>query len=101
MITRNQAKAAGAVLVTFTVAEDAVNGRTVCVVGDFNGWNPLRTPLDKQGARYTATVLLDPGRRYRFRYLCEDGQWFNDEAADAYEPNEHGGNDGVIDLTAR
>lgn len=47
----------------------------------------------------TVTVCLQPGRRYRFRYLTDDGRWFNDAAADDYEPNSHGGLDGVVDLT--
>lgn len=92
-------KAADAVSVTFTVAAGDPDERRLCVVGDFNGWNPMRTPMDRFRRTFTATVLLEPGRRYRFRYLCENGEWFNDDAADAYEPNGHGGEDSVVDLT--
>ena len=40
----------------------------------------------------TASVSLtvDVGQKLLFRYVSEDGTWFNDEAADAYEPSEHG-----------
>jgi 1,4-alpha-glucan branching enzyme len=99
MITLKPAKAANAVMVTFTVPAQDPDGRNLCVVGDFNEWNPMRTPMDRSRDTHTATVRLDPGVRYRFRYLCENGEWFNDEAAHAYEPNPHGGDDGVVDLT--
>ncbi len=46
------------------------------------------------------TVGLDAGRAYRFRYLLDGQRWDNDWAADAYEPNDFGGDDSVVDLTA-
>jgi 1,4-alpha-glucan branching enzyme len=99
MISTTAPRAADAVLVTFTVSAVEKPETQISVVGDFNGWNPLATPMDRRDSGHTATVCLEPGRRYKFRYLTEDGRWFNDEAADAYEPNEHGGLDGVVDLT--
>src|ERR1700709_1703171 len=50
--------------------------------------------VEKPRGSYAAALNLLPGR-YRFRYLAEDGQWFNDESAHAYEGNEHGGRDSV------
>jgi hypothetical protein len=44
-------------------------------------------------------VRVAPGRRYAFRYLAEGGRWFNDDAADDYQPNAFGGSDSVLDLT--
>lgn len=38
------------------------------------------------------------GRWYAFRYLGDAGSWFDDEDADAHEPNGFGGTNGVIDL---
>ena len=46
------------------------------------------------------TVGLDAGRAYRFRYLLDGQRWENDWAADAYQPNDFGGDDSVVDLTA-
>ena len=46
------------------------------------------------------TVSLDAGRAYRFRYLLDGQRWDNDWAADAYQPNDFGGDDSVVDLTA-
>ena len=45
------------------------------------------------------TVSLNAGRAYRFRYLLGQ-RWDNDWAADAYQPNDFGGDDSVVDLTA-
>lgn len=87
------------VKVTFTVAEDGMEGRGLAVVGDFNDWDPTATPLPPGGDVRTATIILPAGGRYAFRYLAEGGRWFNDEAADAYQPNGFGGYDGIVDLT--
>jgi hypothetical protein len=65
------------------------------VVGEFNAWDPGADPFTEDG---TATVQIPLGR-HRFRYLTGDGAWFNDPQADDYEPNEHGGEDGILDLT--
>ena len=46
------------------------------------------------------TVGLDAGRAYRFRYLLDGQRWDNDWAADVYLPNDFGGDDSVVDLTA-
>jgi 1,4-alpha-glucan branching enzyme len=62
----------------------------VAVVGDFNEWNQSSNRLARRSnGTCSASVVLDPGQRYRFRYYSEDGSWFNDEAADAYEASEH------------
>ena len=45
-------------------------------------------------------VGLEAGRAYRFRYLLDGHRWDNDWAADAYEPNDFGAGDSVVDLTA-
>ena len=49
------------------------------VVGDFNAWVPGSHELRKRtnGTR-SASVVVPPGTRLRFRYLDEDGNWFND-----------------------
>ena len=49
------------------------------VVGDFNEWVPGSHELRKRanGTR-SASVTVPRGTRLRFRYLAEDGTWFND-----------------------
>lgn len=78
------------VKVTFIQPHDP-DQPTISVVGDFNDWDPSKTKLVKRnnGTR-SAAVTVDSGKQYRFRYYTADGEWFNDEAADGYEPSEHG-----------
>ncbi len=64
------------------------------------GWDPTATSLRKHRDQRTASVTVEAARRYAFRYLAEGGRWFNDEAFDGYQPNEYGGSDSVVDLSA-
>jgi hypothetical protein len=43
-------------------------------------------------------MSLEPGRRYRYRYLADGERWINDWAADDYQPNPYGGDDSVVCL---
>ena len=99
MIRREPRKGDSQVKVTFEIPADGAHA-PLSVVGDFNDWDPAATPLARRGAAMRASVVLDAGRRYAFRYLADDGQWFNDDAADDYQPNDFGGSDSVVDLTA-
>lgn len=99
MIRSEARKGSTHVKVTFTIPVDGFGG-PVAVVGDFNDWDPAADLLTKRGATLRTTVAVEAGRRYAFRYLATGGQWFNDEAADDYQPNQFGGSDSVVDLTA-
>jgi len=97
MIKRSKGKSAGKVKVTFVIPGNPEQS-TVSVVGDFNDWTPGKNKLVKRnnGTR-SVSVQLDEGKSYRFRYFA-DGDWFNDEAADAYEQGEHGSDDCILNL---
>jgi 1,4-alpha-glucan branching enzyme len=79
----------------------AVVADTICVVGEFNDWSNRATPMRRTADGFEATVSLAIGRAYRYRFLLDGHRWENDWAADAYVPNEHGGDDSLLDLTAR
>lgn len=55
----------------------------VSVVGDFNEWTPGVHELRKRsnGTR-SVSVAVPKGSTVRFRYLGEDGLWFDDPEAD-------------------
>ncbi|WP_436775426.1 isoamylase early set domain-containing protein [Yinghuangia sp. YIM S09857] len=80
----------GSTRITFCLPVDDPAGR-VSVVGDFNGWEPGRHTLVRRsnGTRSVA-VTLAPGSTVRFRYLAENGVWFDDESA------EHDGQNGIV-----
>jgi 1,4-alpha-glucan branching enzyme len=98
MIKCEPAKGDGQVKATFAIPAGEADEH-VSVVGDFNNWDPAATPLARRQETLRASVLLDPGRRYAFRYLADGGHWFNDDEADDYQGNDFGGSDSVIDLT--
>jgi hypothetical protein len=85
------------VKVTFALPVDEEPGE-VFVAGDFNAWNPGATRLKRRGDLRRASLILNAGRRYAFRYY-RDGHWFSDDRAGAYEVNEYGQSNCIVDLT--
>ncbi len=81
--------------VEFVVA--AAGARNVRIAGDFNGWNPDRTPMQplRDGA-YWVRLPLGPGE-YRYRYVI-DGQWLRDPANPRLEANPYGELNSVLVL---
>jgi 1,4-alpha-glucan branching enzyme len=76
--------------VKITFAVSSTVGK-VSVVGDFNGWSPLATPLkSRSNGTRSAAIVLPAGHTYRFRYLAEGGRFFDDDGCDAREPNGYG-----------
>jgi 1,4-alpha-glucan branching enzyme len=73
-----------------------VQATTVSVVGDFNNWDATGGVMKqrKDGA-WTRAVRLAPGA-YRYRYVADGNQWYNDPAADRYEPSEFGEDNCVV-----
>lgn len=102
MIKRALVKGRDQVKVTFVLPVENGNpaAAKVAVAGEFNGWDPQATVLRKRGESRSASVTLDAGQRYAFRYVdTAEDRWFNDEAADSYERNEFGGENSIVDLT--
>jgi 1,4-alpha-glucan branching enzyme len=83
--------------VTF-VLPASVGAEQVALCGDFNQWSPLTHPMRRNGTRFEATLRLNPGESYRYRFLLDGSRWENDWAADRYEPNGHGTENSVIDV---
>ena len=70
--------------VTFEVsAESASGAKLVSLLGDFNEWNPMALKKQKDG-NFKASVELEKGKEFAFRYLVDNNVWINDEAADKY-----------------
>ena len=86
----------GTCKVTFELPQ-AAGADVAQLCGDFNDWSPTATPMTRlKGGSFRATVILDPGRSYRFRYLLDGWRWENDWDADAYVPNDYGGDDSLV-----
>lgn len=83
--------------VTFTFP--APEAEKVCINGDFNNWIPDVHQMKKQkDGTFTATVELEKGRSYRYRYFIDGFRYDNDYCADWYEPNPYGGDDSVVNV---
>ncbi len=73
--------------VTFKLGKHIVRNATGGVlVGDFNNWDTeLGFALTHVAdGSLTATVDLQPGQSYQYRYLLNDGRWENDDIAQHY-----------------
>jgi 1,4-alpha-glucan branching enzyme len=86
--------------VTFTLPKEAApEAETVFVMGEFNNWSCDANPLKRQkNGDFSASLDLEKGRSYRFRYLIDGWKFENDWQADRYEANPYGGDDSVIEL---
>lgn len=107
MILREPTKKGDKVKVTFLLSDEELEvfgsdgsdeETDVFVAGDFNSWNPGVTRLRPRGTVRSASLTLAAGRRYAFRYYRQ-GEWFNDQHADDFEPNGYGEKDCILDLT--
>ncbi len=97
MIRKKRVKGNGQVKVTFVLPEDHPYGK-IYVVGDFNGWEPKANPFVRRANKtYSTVATVEEGKRYLFRYYCEDGTWVNEEAADDYEPSGFGSDNCVLE----
>lgn len=71
---------------------------TVAVVGDFNQWDPRRTPLHKDdNLRVWQAVVPVPPGRYRYR-LVIDGRWIQDPYNQSVESNPFGEVDNIVEV---
>jgi 1,4-alpha-glucan branching enzyme len=70
------------------------------VVGNFNDWDPSKTPMKISSKKtFIAKIELKRGRDYEFRYMVNRQYWLNDENADAYIPSGHGEDNCLLKLS--
>jgi 1,4-alpha-glucan branching enzyme len=96
MLTKVLGDRAGTVEVRFELAWP--DGATrAAVAGEFNGWSTTANPMWRgDDGVFRAIVVVEMGRRYRFRYVLDGERWINAWDADEYEVNEFGGDDSVV-----
>lgn len=78
--------------VTFEVPEFVGNGaQKACVVGEFNNWSITATPMRRgRNGLFSATLDLQKGHEYQFRYLVDEDLWENENEADKVAPTPFG-----------
>jgi len=72
--------------------------QTVQAAGDFNGWNPARTPLEQvSSGAWTVTIPLEPGR-YEYMFVVDGQQWIADPFAPEQNDDGFGSRNAVLDV---
>ena len=73
--------------------------QSVSVAGDFNGWNPGQTKLERsEGGVWTATIPLRPGR-YQYMFVIDGKQWIADPLAGEASGDGFGSENAVLDVS--
>jgi 1,4-alpha-glucan branching enzyme len=81
--------------VTFSV-DSSLRASCLHLVGDFNDWDSSVNPFQERDGDWVITKEFPTGRAYQFRYRCDGDRWMNDNHADAYVLNQHGGDNCVL-----
>jgi len=72
--------------------------RSVSVAGDFNGWDPAQTKLERSdGGVWTATIPLKPGR-YQYMFVIDGKEWIADPLAPEETTDGFGSQNAVLDV---
>ena len=73
----------------------APQAASVALVGDFNDWDPARSPMQTAQGVWATTVPLAPGR-YRYAFLVNGVEWRADPGAPRARDDEFGTPSSVI-----
>jgi 1,4-alpha-glucan branching enzyme len=84
--------------VTFQLEKDISNGDLdIKILGEFNDWDTQKAiTMKSKNGLFKASVDLEPGKEYQFRYLINNSNWENDPKADKYIPTPFGVENSVI-----
>ena len=93
-------KERGLVRISFELPSTVLAER-VNLVGEFNDWDTMSTPMTREraDANWKVIVELETGRRHCFRYMVDDKEWLNDWHADDFAENHYGSDDSVVGVT--
>lgn len=98
MLTKKFFKSKPTCRVTFQLPP-GIEAKKASLVGEFNNWDTSANPLKKTKGVWKATLELEQGQEYQFRYFVNGSEWHNDEAADKYVPNNVEGDNSVVVTT--
>ena len=81
---------------TFTFEPEKDKYDKVKLAGNFNGWTPENTNLEKKDGKWQTRLLLNPGK-YQYQ-LVADGEWMLDPANPQKISNNQGGYNSVFKI---
>ncbi len=73
----------------------APQAASVSLVGDFNDWDPARSPMQTAQGVWATALRLSPGR-YRYAFLVNGVEWRADPAAPSAKDDEFGTPSSVV-----
>lgn len=76
------------VRITFTVPAE-LGARHAELIGEFVGWTSLPMDRDPTG-RFSVEIFVQPGRRWRYRFLLDGTTLMNDPAATEFASDANG-----------
>lgn len=100
-IVRNYSKTGSKCRVTFKLNATQAAAHAALKVelaGDFNDWgkNGRTTMKLLKDGSFSATLTLESGKEYLFKYVVNDTIWENDDQPDAWVPDGNGGDNSLI-----
>lgn len=96
MIKKNYSKSGKICRVTFKY-NNSDSFENASLVGDFNNWSFQQNPMKKlKDGSFSATLSLQAGNSYQFRYVFEGNTWANEVEADSYVPNKYGEENSIV-----
>ncbi len=84
---------------TFVLPREAApEAKEVYILGSFNDWDVEKAVKMKKlkSGDFKATIDLETGKEYEFRYLIDGRVWENDAEADKYVPTPFGVENSVV-----
>lgn len=82
-------------------AADAAGATKVQLLGDFNNWDKTVEPMSALKSNdFTATLELEAGKEYQFRYFIDGAIWKNEAQADGFAANSFGEENSVVSTIA-
>ncbi|BBE19147.1 1,4-alpha-glucan branching enzyme [Aquipluma nitroreducens] len=82
-------------------AAEASGAKKVQLLGDFNNWDKSAEPMTALKSNdFTATLELEAGKEFQFRYLIDGTEWKNDSQADSFVANSFGEENSVVSTIA-
>lgn len=99
MLKKSYSKTGSSCRVTFKLPAEALPEavQEAAVLGEWNSWNETANRMARRkDGTFSATISLEAGHEYRFRYLLDGASWLNDDAPDGVVPNRFGSRDCVV-----
>ncbi|HXG66157.1 MAG TPA: S8 family serine peptidase, partial [Blastocatellia bacterium] len=72
---------------------------SVALAGEFNDWDPARTPFTKDGhGVWRAEIDAPPPGRYAYKFVINQQRWLDDPSNGLKEDDQHGGLNSVLNI---